>query len=170
MENKYYTPNIEDIFIGYECELFLPKNDWFKAEEWRPFKISENGYSKSGPYGGDLSELDEVCSLIKLGQVKTKYLSKEDIESEGYERQNNWFDDTKTQRLGMIPDYKKETDFGSIRLYLKDFNFPHQHVSIEIYVKAKEVDIFNMSMKHFVYHGPIKSINEFRKLCKILEI
>ena len=150
-DNNYYVPNKEDIFIGYECEIQKTQ--------------TTSGWQKHIWYDENFFDLED--NIIR---IRTKYLSKEDIENEGYERQNNWFDETKTQRLGMIPDYKKETDFGSIRLYLGDFDFPHQYVSIEIYVKAKEGDVFNMSMKHFVYHGKIKSINEFRKLCKMLEI
>jgi len=84
MENKYFTPDIEDIRIGYECELFLPIKDWFKPEKWKRFKISKNGYNRIGPYGGDLSELDEVCNLVSLYQARTPYLTKEQIEAEGW--------------------------------------------------------------------------------------
>ncbi len=29
MENKYYTPDIEDIHVGYECEAWFPLDDDF---------------------------------------------------------------------------------------------------------------------------------------------
>lgn len=70
MENKYYTPEIEDLRIGYECEWFgeLGRKLVKSNKEWQKFKIiSSNSISPT---------------VIK--NLRTKYLDKQDIESLGY--------------------------------------------------------------------------------------
>ena len=65
MENKYYTPNIEDIFIGYECEMFMSK-------KWQKHIYNKNDF--------------ESIHIDMDGRwVRTKYLSKEDILAEGWD-------------------------------------------------------------------------------------
>lgn len=66
MENKYYTPSIEDIRVGYECETQVdPYPYWVKT-------IIENG--------------DCLNFIIeKDWQIRTSYLTKEQIEAEGWE-------------------------------------------------------------------------------------
>ena len=34
MNNKYYTPEIEELHVGFECEVFYPRE-----EKWKQRKI-----------------------------------------------------------------------------------------------------------------------------------
>ena len=73
MENKYFTPDVKDFHIGYECEI-----------------NTSNGW-KSGKFPEILelnSELDEFDknSFMKAAHaiLRVPYLTKEQIEAEGW--------------------------------------------------------------------------------------
>ena len=74
MENKYFTPDIEDFCIGYECEICTPTR-------WKSGKFPEILELNS--------ELDEFGkdSLMKTAHaiLRVPYLTKEQIEAEGWE-------------------------------------------------------------------------------------
>lgn len=142
---QYYTPELEDIHIGYECELFLPTSDWWKPDTWTKFKISENGYSHTGPYGGDLSEIGDVCNMIELNQVRTLYLTKEQIEAEGWEiipsKLNCSVLKKEDYYVYLFEDYTIQLGKGTPPTWL-----------------------------NYYYKGKCPSINEFRTICKLLNI
>lgn len=78
MENKYFTPDMEEFHIGYECE------------------ISTRTIWKSGKFPEILelnSELDEFGkdSLMKAAHaiLRVPYLTKEQIEAEGWKHYGN---------------------------------------------------------------------------------
>ena len=74
MENKYFTPDIEDIHIGYECELLMNTNvsilnPTSNAPEFKPFIFEKN----------------KIELLIELyDSIRVPYLTKEQIEAEGW--------------------------------------------------------------------------------------
>lgn len=70
MENKYFTPSIEDIRVGYECEYL------FGGEQG----IWTNGF---GLTSTGFPELWEIKANPKI--LRTPYLTKEQIEAEGWE-------------------------------------------------------------------------------------
>jgi len=65
-ENKYYTPQIEEFHVGFECEV--KDND--KVHEWFPIMCT-----MSTPFDVDSSHYS----------ARVKYLDREDIESLGWE-------------------------------------------------------------------------------------
>lgn len=65
MEDKYYTPEIEEFHVGFECELLHSTNGWVKYTN--PPKNPMN------------------INSIKEG-VRVKYLNKEGIESLGFKQ------------------------------------------------------------------------------------
>lgn len=65
MENKYYTPEIDEFYVGVECETN-------EDGEWEYYRIKK------------YTSLLELDKLLKLGGVRVKYLDKEDIESLGW--------------------------------------------------------------------------------------
>lgn len=67
--NKYYTPSIDEFYVGFECEFLLPQ---WEEEGWK-FNYIDATY--------DLYVLEQ---LITLERVRVKYLDKEDIESLGF--------------------------------------------------------------------------------------
>lgn len=65
-KDKYYTPNVMEIHLGFECEV---SDD------------STNGWQKA-----ELSPIDvaELMSLTNKWKLRVKYLDREDIESFGF--------------------------------------------------------------------------------------
>lgn len=65
VHHEYYTPDIEDIFIGYNCQATNDNKHWY---DWT---FQESSFS--------------VLKLELLNNIyRTKYLDKEDIELEGW--------------------------------------------------------------------------------------
>lgn len=128
MKNEYYTPDLEDLFIGYECEVLEPHK----------FKIDEDVKRKCSIMSGThLSEIDNF--YIDDNSIRTPYLSKEDIEKEGFKE---------------IEDRIYQNDKATIQ-YSTTF--------LIIWLGIGELRIHK-------YAGECKSINEFRKICKWLNI
>lgn len=62
MENRYYTPDISELYVGYECEWIDTRHDWVNLEFKLPTDIS----------------LDDT--------YRTKYLDSDDIISLGFKK------------------------------------------------------------------------------------
>lgn len=80
MDNKYYTPSIEEFHHGYECEIYW--NPGYEVEKWEAFTFEVK--DKDGVYlnmGNTIEMIEDGCSF-----ARTKYLDKEDIESLGWIR------------------------------------------------------------------------------------
>lgn len=159
IDNQYYIPKIEDIRVGYECEVKVPTTDAFEHDTWKSF-ILENRSSK---WGGDCSELDEVINKIRLGQTRTPYLTKKQIEAEGWES----LDLSKgfAYRNG-VPDYRAGFRKGNFFLTL-DTRKPH----VEIWAAdVTLIDWLPEFPESFRVNIPCPSINEFRQISKLLGI
>lgn len=82
MENKYYTPTIEEFHVGFEYEIYIishPRNG--KASLWIPIKIQEED---------DLITDHNTLSLqgnIDGKFCRVKHLDREDIESLGWKQE-----------------------------------------------------------------------------------
>lgn len=74
MENslKYFQPEISDIRVGYECEIKPAKSEEF---DWMPYII--NGDNSFKNYFKD--------------SIRTPYLTKKQIEAEGWEWMTSYF-------------------------------------------------------------------------------
>lgn len=154
-DNKYYTPDLEDLCIGYECEILNTADAqlrWYKETV-------------------DKAMLPIVVRISDKG-IRTKYLDREDIESLGWVEFNNsrgemdqpWYlsyrhkDNNKLilNHTGHIndpdPAYQKVSD--TIAIY-EDHNKPNEAWS------------HNQQWK---YRGKCKSKNELKTLVKWLWI
>jgi hypothetical protein len=125
MGNEYFIPDIEDIYIGYELE-HLSANGYIETK----FEIN--------------SSLHALQELIKLNQIRVPYLTKEQIESEGW---------------------KFDYNLGDFDYYIKTVN----DTNYELEFCYKERININ-EYKFTLYHGECKDINTFRKIIKLLEI
>lgn len=136
MENKYYTPDIEDIRVGYECERMKKwsQNEKGKYEEWEVFKFP----------------VDTMVIILKdsLKQFRTPYLTKEQIEAEGWKFNTNLL------------------EFKQFEEYTKD-NFCMIKMGNKISIIKEDFDAEDWDS---VYKGNCPSINEFRIICKLLKI
>lgn len=75
-KEKYYKPNREDFFIGYEYEYeannpYNPEDNWTKAK----FSLRE---------AGEFDEGFMIDWYLEKDKVRVPYLTKEQIEAEGW--------------------------------------------------------------------------------------
>ena len=126
MENKYYTPSIEDIRVGYQCEINKSLFNGI-SEGWHKFVFV------------DFEQLD-VINFNGLKALRTPYLTKEQIEAEGWEVSDHI--------TGVWAEYK--------------------HFTLRYELKTHRLEVVNINQDHCVYDGMCPSINEFRQLIKLL--
>lgn len=126
MENKYYTPDIEDFYIGYECELLY--EDWEKSI-----------------YSTTHVDFFNIEHLIKLNRVRTSFLTKEQIEAEGW-------------TFVKERDAFKKND-GLYKCYMNYFSNSN----------GSSMTIHDGHGSTY-YDGECKSVNEFRRIEKWLGI
>lgn len=141
MEDKYFIPNIKDIRIEYECEM-CDESD----QEWFSCKI-ENQSDLLNFTGLDL-------------KLRTLYLTKEQIENEGWEYSANYeaLENSKyPDELGFLIEFEEGK-----RQYLAYYNPSNLKLKIE--------KIINCGVEGWIYQGKCPSINEFRTIMKFLEI
>lgn len=146
--DKYYTPELEDLFIGYECEWFgeLGRKLIKQDKQWQKFKIiSSNNISPT---------------VIK--NLRTKYLTIEDIENEGWKNLN-----IKSPFTGKDYKFSKIVDgagFNETSIYTLTFHSPNE-LKIHLETETSYLDI-----NETIYYGKCPSINEFKKITKLLGI
>jgi hypothetical protein len=83
-ENKYYIPEIENIRVGFEGEALLPSTDEWHCDTWTKFQIDPDKVSNYSPWNGEGTHIDEVLNKIRLKEIRVLFLTKEDIESDGW--------------------------------------------------------------------------------------
>lgn len=99
-ENKYYTPEISEFHVGFECEVY-------------------HHYSESE--GFDKEVYDELTPIwynrVKYKLVMVKYLDREDIESLGWEFQKQYpgLEEINFEKDDLILDYDLESNY--LRIY-----------------------------------------------------
>lgn len=178
MENKYFTPDIEDIRFGYECEIQreVPKglyemmtsrepsfyNIWEKVivgkELERSSEFTLEYFQKL------MNELHypnpsvEKCKFyIDHLKLRTPYLTKEQIEAEGWKykgkTQDIWFEKEMDYDMGSWTAYKIVMQYGLDDKRLRIF-------------AVDRVD----KMEYDCFRGECKDINTFRYICKLLNI
>ncbi len=143
MENKYFTPDIEDLCIGYECEYNFAKAytdefDFVKID-YKDITSGEAGYT---------NELTDMIHLIDDGAaaIRVPYLTKEQIEAEGWK-------------------YLSEGYVEQQAFYKDDFQMSCFYDKHLLKIIKKE------SLKTVIlYQGSCKCINDFRKIIKLLGI
>ena len=146
-DNKYFTPDIKDFHIGYECEINT-SNGW-KSGKF-PEILELNG------------ELDEFGkdSFMKAAHaiLRVPYLTKEQIEAEGWELiqiypKGSCVFQKETKEDG----YELTYDFTEYRITFAKLYFYY------LDDKYTRSELTWRSLK-------CKDINTFRKICKLLEI
>lgn len=94
--NKYYTPEIKEFHVGFECEIL----------GYNPKKRLDKNFKKE--WDKIIYSLEDFIYLEEkniLSNFRVKYLDKEDIESLGFKNiSGNWYYDDKTYQI--IGDYK----------------------------------------------------------------
>ncbi len=129
--DKYYTPDVSDLFIGYECEYQRHKGEWFC----------------------DIITATDIYNFREHPEkVRTPYLTKEQIEKEGW-KEIHW-----REYIKLVDEAKS--------LYIHFFNGNRQSEDDEEYMS--EFKVHNGT--RVMFSGKCPSVNEFRKICKLLGI
>lgn len=106
MNNKYFTPDLEDLFIGYETTIFTPSE--FEQPYYKDIILSKNDLIEIFTFNGDLRN----GQGIPLDFLKTSYLTKEDIEKGGWENTYKNFSDFYFEK----ENYRLLYDFNALDL------------------------------------------------------
>lgn len=150
MENKYFTPDIEDLCIGYECELLMNTNvsiinPTSNAPEFKPFIFEKN----------------KIELLIELyDSIRVPYLTKEQIEAEG------WTSFITEYKGDIVPENMTYTFFREDRNYMLGWNFNTNKITLII----KDPSLVENYYNEPTFRGECKDINTFRKIIKLLGI
>ena len=144
MENKYFTPDISDLHIGYKCETKVqPYPNWVNT------KIIE---------GEDITFIQEG-----IWEVRTRYLTKEQIEAEGwnhiggqmisggiqnYEKGDIWKDD----KQGGFLDYSENTKMLKITTKDGGYNQDGPNISIKFFGYCPSINEFRYITQKILIH------------------
>lgn len=131
-ELKYFTPSIEDIHVGYECEIS-------KFKEWTPTIIT---------WDYNLDGLTYCMKVSPDACIRVPYLTKEQIEKEGWKKQgsNKFYEKHKNSKIYYlwVTENRISINEGMFGL---------------LYWKVPQI-----------YRGECKDINTFRYVCKLLGV
>lgn len=137
----YYTPSIEDIHVGYECEIYNANSEWF------PITIT------LGHIFNDLLFYTRDISKELTNLFRTPYLTKEQIEEEGWLYKNN---------SGLLAFQRTKPELHSAKRINNELVFLKYNLNNHQLTFMKNSGI--------IYDGVCPSINEFRKIVKLLGI
>lgn len=168
MENKYFTPDIEDVYIGYEHETysiglqminsrFLPDNERDDELKWRP-RIIKCGSDILNLEASSYPNEDEPYKSFKTlwkDYIRVPYLTKEQIEAEGWKQEF------------VYPQGASIMIFGKLNKGY-ELMLPAEDHHIVI---TKVWTLFDDQVKRdHIFKGECKDINTFRKIIKLLKI
>lgn len=145
MENKYYTPDIEEFHVGFEYERL--------DIEWRPCTVK--------PIGN--IDVEAINEEIYGDIIRVKYLDREDIESFGFEYS---FDSS--DRYGNRTYYFLNKEWGKNRIEritLYTFKYPNGNMHVCI-----GTDRYNSDVDDMLFFGYIKNKSELRRVLKQIEV
>lgn len=156
-ELKYYIPEIEDIKVGYECEIYEQSTTkLIKDIKWHSVKVTIG----NSEYGETLA-INRVPNYLKQSKIRTSYLTKEQIEKEGWKIQNVLIEDDDGNDM-FCTGFVKDIDEN--RWYELVFQEDKTFIQYKWYRNSVT------QLCRPIFYGKIKSINEFRTLCKWLGI
>ena len=146
-EKKYFTPDMEDICIGYELEM-----NWNRAyeERWVPIKILIQ--NEEFVYTDELSEIINALD-DGMSEARVPYLTKEQLEVEGWKQLI-----LNDNEQALLLFSKNGHDLRIYENYI--FRFSELIVGMGMMPSWDKV----------LFEGKCKDINTFRKICKLLEI
>lgn len=149
MENKYYTPDIEDIRVGYECEQLI---DYITHNEWKKEIFGKGCWLPEGDVGG-IMHWYHTCIINK--RLRTAYLTKEQIEGEQWK---GW--------TGVASYEKTAPHLYVSKRQGKDYT---DLINVIYNIDTHELVVYKKG--EVIFNGLCLSINEFRIITnKLLQI
>lgn len=158
--DKYFTPDISDIRVGYECEIEL---DSFEEalEDLSIVDKTATKWVKEKCASG--RHLDFLTALRYDSRIRVPYLTKEQIEAEGWKSVN--LSKGFAYRFG-VPSFR----FGFTKdNYILVLDTRKYHIEI-MALDVLKIDFLPEFPETFRVTIPCKDINTFRYICKLLGI
>lgn len=147
MENKYFTPDIEDLYVGYKLEI-KGKHD----DDWKPVVLGKDAIWHQ------FTNLENLGKAME--QLRVPYLTKEQIEAEG------WTSFVTEYKKDIVPENMTYTFFREDRNYMLGWNFNTNKITLII----KDPSLVENYYTEPTFRGECKDINTFRKIIKLLGI
>lgn len=149
-DNKYYTPSIEEFHVGFEYE-YLDNN----LKTWKPNVIES--YMLITPNIGEAcdSEITEIFRELKEGNIRVKYLDREDIESLGFDK-----------------TFKNEFGIEYLFYENKDYQYCLYHSEKNVIIFRADKNVSWMFPPSFseayrpIFSGIIKNKSELKRVLK----
>lgn len=150
MENKYYIPEMKDLHIGMDCEIYSQNTrKLIRKVGWHNVKVDHG--CKMSEYIGILK-----CNhLIKTKHLRVKYLDRDDIESFGFINTEKGYDEN-------------ELSYQSCESSADNFKYIILYSLIN--KGAWIYKLYNDDSEEDLFKGTIKNISEFKILLKQLNI
>ena len=136
--DKYFTPDISDIRVGYECETR-------QADKWKFYRV---------PYNDCLSD------YIDMEGVRVPYLTKEQIEAEGWVHTGGQLQSESRQDFEII-----KSPHGHLELSYTQYNN-----NLTINQRNHVRDNSGNYVLNSIFRGKCKDINTFRWICKLIGV
>lgn len=144
-DNKYYTPTIEEFYVGFE---FMGSRNW--KSEYIKTQADVDTFTPTifnGEYKGLLESLKGINGNPDRPVVKVKYIDKEDIESLGW---------------------KFISDNMGLPYYQRFIN--SDGWEINLYPGLDETKVFLENREMTFFMGILKNKSELKKLMKQLSV
>jgi hypothetical protein len=150
MENKYYTPEISEFYLGFEYELLGSSGKMIPGGITQKWEILE--YSLDASY---LNDEDDLKELLDCGEIRVKYLDSSDIEELGFTYKGKtidvWFEKEGNFDMGTWTSYKCQLHYG-------------------LHDNRLFIDMIDMGDEVRVFNGIVKNKSELKKVLNMLNI
>lgn len=150
MENKYYTPEISEFYLGFEYELLGSSGKMIPGGITQKLEILE--YSLDASY---LNDEDDLKELLDCGEIRVKYLDSSDIEELGFTYKGKtidvWFEKEGNFDMGTWTSYKCQLHYG-------------------LHDNRLFIDMIDMGDEVRVFNGIVKNKSELKKVLNMLNI
>jgi hypothetical protein len=155
----YFTPSIEDIRIGYECECL-----WQRPEPrtWDKIEITETDTEEYLKLS-----VEDVIRRVKSNEIRVPYLTKEQIENCGFTLKHksidHWFQINEDKRFDT--DLQNFCGYKAYNVFL-NYGFHDYRLKIKGDFSGGE----DFDKAETLYDGECKCINELKQILKQIHI
>jgi hypothetical protein len=146
MENKYYTPAIEEFHVGFEYESLYNQHSDLN-EQWIKVKVGDeyifNSYFRDS---------------LKLGRIRVRCLDQQDIEDLGF---NHFIINEELEEYSMYSFISNDNNFILTWINIDWNKIPN--VLLNIGIKRNESD-------NYTFRGTVKNKSELKKILQQIGI
>jgi len=144
-QSKYYTPDISELHVGYECEI---GTSWGFCKGKFPEVLTYDTLT-----GFAIQKATGLMDVFKAGSLRTKYLDQSDIES-----------------CGWIKDWDENSNYSDCYKLLTKSDINGQSDDEWVLWQYDKIVSISNELSNRCFDGECKSINELRKIMEWLNI